>query len=294
MFSRIVKDKIAEKLMGLLSLAVCLTLVFILGIMLVKAGHLLQEKPLSAILFTSKWNPSNGDFGLLPFILGTLIVTGIALLFAVPLSLLTSVFLTEYASKKVRALFMPLVDLLSGIPSVIFGLWGILTVVPFVRWLAALFGGFSTGYSALAAGLVLSVMILPVIINILCEVFGTVPIELKNASLSLGATKWQTVKHVLLRKTLGGIIAAFVLGLSRAFGETMAVLMVAGNVPGIPKTVFDPVYPLPALIANNYGELMSIPSYDSALVASALVLLSIVIFFNILARFILLKVEQSY
>jgi phosphate transport system permease protein len=125
------------------------------------------------------------------------------------------------------------------------------------------------------------------------EVLGSVPYEIREASLSLGATKWQTIKHVVIRKAMPGIIAAIVLGLSRAFGETMAVLMVAGNVAKAPSSVFDPAYPLPALIANNYGEMLSVPLYDSALLLACLVLLLVVLFFNVIARVVLIRVEKS-
>jgi phosphate transport system permease protein len=135
-------------------------------------------------------------------------------------------------------------------------------------------------------------MIFPTIIHISLEVFASIPFSLREASLSLGATRWETVRHVVLRKGSQGILAASVLGFSRAFGETMAVLMVAGNVPVVPKSPFDPGYPLPALIANNYGEMMSIPHYDSALMLAALVLLAAVLFFNVLARRILVRVER--
>ena len=113
-------------------------------------------------------------------------------------------------------------------------------------------------------------MIFPIIIHISVEVFNSVPYELREASLALGATKWQTVKHIVMRKAMPGLIAAIVLGLSRAFGETMAVLMVAGNVAKVPSSVLDPAYPLPALIANNYGEMLSVPLYDSALLLASL------------------------
>ena len=124
-------------------------------------------------------------------------------------------------------------------------------------------------------------MIFPVIIHVSLEIFRAVPSEVREASLALGATRWQTVKHVVLRKALPGVVAAVVLGFSRAFGETMAVLMVVGNVPKIPDSVLDPAYPLPALIANNYGEMLSIPLYDSALMLAALILLLVVLVFNI-------------
>ena len=139
----------------------------------------------------------------------------------------------------------------------------------------------------------LSIMVFPIIISITGEVLRSVPHELREVSLSLGATKWQTIKHVVLRKARPGIFAAIVLGFSRAFGETMAVLMVVGNVPKVPSSVFDPAYPLPALIANTFGEMMSIPLYDSAILLAALMLLIVVLIFNILARMVLIKIERG-
>ncbi|UCF16669.1 MAG: ABC transporter permease subunit, partial [Phycisphaerales bacterium] len=152
---------------------------------------------------------------------------------------------------------------------------------------------FSTGYSVLAGGIVLAIMVFPIIIHVSLEVFRSVPLEIREASLSLGATRWQTIKHVVIRKAMPGVIAAIVLGLSRAFGETMAVLMVAGNVAKSPSSVLDPAYPLPALIANNYGEMLSVPLYDSALLLACLVLLLVVVAFNVIARVVLIRVERS-
>jgi phosphate transport system permease protein len=216
------------------------------------------------------------------------------MILAIPICLLSSIYLAEYAPKKVRAIVKPLVDLLAGIPSVVYGLWGVLFVVPFVRYcVAPLLGAATTGYSVLAGGIVLSIMVFPIIISISEEVLRTVPFEIREASFALGATKWQTVKHVVVRKALPGLIAAIILGFSRAFGETMAVLMVVGNVAKAPSSVFDPAYPLPALIANNYGEMMSIPLYDSAILLSALILLFVVFIFSITARVILLRIERG-
>mgnify|MGYP001614654010 CR=1 FL=1 len=193
---------------------------------------------------------------------------------------------------RTRNILNPLIDLLAGIPSVIYGVWGVLLIVPFVKTLAPAFHTYSSGYTVLAAGIVLAVMIFPVIISVSVEVFNSVPCGLREASLSLGATKWQTVKRVVLRRALPGIIAANVLGLSRAFGETMAVLMVAGNVAKVPRSVLDPAYPLPALIANNYGEMMSIPLYDSALLLAALILFVVVLVFSVVSRLVLMRVER--
>jgi phosphate transport system permease protein len=138
-----------------------------------------------------------------------------------------------------------------------------------------------TGFSILAGSVVLAVMIAPFIIAVTYEVLRTVPEGVRQASLAIGATKWQTIIHAVFPHTLPGIVAGIVLGASRALGETMAVLMVVGNVVRVPSSIFDPAYPLPALIANNYGEMLSIPMYDAALLAAALVLLLIVLIFNI-------------
>ncbi|OFZ04487.1 MAG: hypothetical protein A2338_06440 [Bacteroidetes bacterium RIFOXYB12_FULL_41_6] len=128
-------------------------------------------------------------------------------------------------------------------------------------------------------------------LNMLIELIKAVPNELQEASLSLGASKWQTIKLVVVRKALPGIVSSFGLGMSRAFGETIAVLMVVGNVTRIPTGVFQPGYPLPALIANNYGEMLSIPLYDSALMLAALILFLVVLMFNVFSRFLILKAE---
>ena len=258
-----------------------------------RSRPILMDQSLNRLLFSSSWHPLRGEFGFLPFIMGTLWVTGIAVAIAVPLCILTAVYLSEYAPARIRNFSSPLIDLLAGIPSVVYGIWGVLIIVPFIKdHLAPFFGVFSTGYSALAGGMVLAVMIFPVIIHVIIEVFRAIPYEVREASWALGATRWQTIKHVVLRRGLAGVIAAIVLGLSRAFGETMAVLMVAGNVARLPESVFDPAYPLPALIANHYGEMMSVPLYDSALLFSSLILLTVVLLFNILSRLILIRVSR--
>jgi phosphate transport system permease protein len=150
-----------------------------------------------------------------------------------------------------------------------------------------------TGYGVRAGGLVLAVMILPIIIAVGDEVIRAVPQGLREASLALGATRWQTVRNVVLRRAWPGVMAAVILGISRAFGETMAVLMVVGNVPQVPRSIFDAAYPLTALIANNYGEMMSIPLYDAALLAGALILLLIVLAFNTASRLVLVRFVES-
>jgi len=273
-----------------------LLFLFIIGVgLFVKAIPILHDKRLWVLLSSGNWKPFKGEFGFLPYILSTFYVTLIAIVIALPLALLTSIYLTEYASSRIRQWFNPVIDLLSGIPPVIYGIWGVLTIVPFIsNILAPKFVDFSTGYTVLAGGIVLSVMIIPLIISIMTEVFHSIPKEMREASLSLGATKWQTIKKVVLRKSISGLIAATVLAISRAFGETIAVLMVCGNTPLVPHSLFDSCYPLPALIANNYGEMLSMPNYEAALMLAAFLLFMIIIFFNALSRFILVQIEKRY
>jgi phosphate transport system permease protein len=293
MSKRLLKDKLARMYMLLLTV-LSSSIVFLMVIGLYQRSRpILAIKSLGGLLFSSSWHPLRKEFGYFPFIMGSLWVTGVAIVIAIPLCILTAVYLSEYAPRSMRELTKPLIDLLAGIPSVVYGVWGVLVIVPLIqRYIAPLFGTYSSGYSVLAGGIVLAVMICPVIIHISLEVFRSVPDEIREASLAVGATKWQTIKHVVIRKAMPGIIAAVVLGLSRAFGETMAVLMVAGNVAKTPTSVLDPAYPLPALIANNYGEMLSVPLYDSALLLGCLILLLVVLFFNIVARVILVRVER--
>lgn len=288
-----IKDNIASKSMLILTIILCLIFFLLATGIIIKSLPVLKSNSLSELLFSSDWRPTKGRFGMLPFIVGTLWVSVLAIIIAVPICILTSFYLTEYAKNKILYFINPLIDILAGIPSVVFGLWGVIFIIPMVRdYVAPFFGLSSSGYSILAGGLTLAIMIIPVIIHVLNEVFRSVPHELREASLSLGATKWQTIKLVVFKKAMPGVIAAIVLGFSRALGETMAVLMVVGNVVKIPANVFDSGYPLPALIANNYGEMMSIPGYESALMFSALLLLVIVVLFNALSRLALIRVER--
>lgn len=302
MLTRSLKDRLASRFMFLVALSSSLIVLLMALALYARARPILAAKSLGELIFSSSWHPLKGEFGFYPFILGTLWVTALAMIISIPLSLLTAIYLAEYASARVRGVVKPLIDLLAGIPSVVYGLWGVLAVVPLIRgYVAPLVGrslGFIpllaaenlTGYSVLAGSIVLALMVFPIIIAVTEEVLRSVPDGLREASLALGATRWQMVKHVVMRKALPGIVAAIVLGFSRAFGETMAVLMVVGNVAMIPSSIFDPAYPLPALIANNYGEMMSIPLYGSALLGAGLVLLLVVLCFNIMARIILRRV----
>jgi len=275
-----------------LLLVAFLPFVLLLGLYL-KSTYLLHDYSLGELIFSGTWKPSSGKFGFYPFIIGSIWVTLVAMLITAPVCLLTAIYVTQYTRKFFLRIMHPAIDILAGIPSVVYGLWGILVIVPFIsRYLGPWLGVKTMGYSILAAAFVLSIMIIPFVLNILIEIFRAIPIELKEAALSLGATRWQTIKHVLVRKALPGIIAAFGFGLARAFGETMAVLMVVGNVVRLPGSVFDPGYTLPALIANNYGEMLSIPRYDSALMFAALLLLVVSLFFNLIMHFFIVRYNK--
>jgi phosphate transport system permease protein len=299
-------DRLAARLFALLSVLPMLLVLAMIAALFLRAHPILATRPPWGLLFGQTWRPLQGEFGFYPFIVGTLWVTAIAMLLAVPPSLLTAIYLAEYAHSATRAFMKPLLDLLASIPSVVYGVWGVIVIVPWIhdfvaptfgRWLGAisLFAvNNPTGYSVLAGSIVLAVMVTPVIIAVSYEVLQSVPDDLREASLAVGATRWQTVKHAVLPKALPGIIAGIVFGFSRAFGETMAVLMVVGNVPRAPSSIFDPAYPLTALIANSYGEMLSIPLYDAALLGGALVLLLIVLGFNILAALILHRVIRRH
>ena len=268
-----------------------LLLVLIMGIGLyMKSAPIFEDHSLWELLSASEWKPFKNRFGFYPFIMGTVWVTGIALVLALPLSLLTAVFLTEYSRAWVKRWFYPALDILAALPSV----WGSLLIVPWIsEWLAPHFVEFSSGYTVLAGGIVLSVMILPLLVSLFVEIFSTVPQELRDASQALGATRWQTTKKVVIRRSLPSIFAAVVLAVSRALGETIAVLMVCGNLSQVPHSVFDACYPIPALIANNYGEMLSLPLYEAALMFAAMILFVVVLLFNLLSRIILYRLKKS-
>ncbi len=259
-----------------------------------KSAPIFEEHTLWQLLSASEWKPFKNQFGFFPFLMGTVWVTALALLFALPLSLLTAVFLTEYSRSWVKRWVYPALDILAALPSVIYGVWGTLLIVPWISdRLAPRFVEYSSGYTVLASGIVLSVMVLPLLVSLFVEIFSTVPQELRDASQALGATRWQTTKKVVVRRSLPGLFAAVVLAVSRALGETIAVLMVCGNLPQAPGSLFDACYPIPALIANNYGEMLSLPLYEAALMFAALILFVVVLAFNLLSRIILYRIKKA-
>lgn len=297
--ARIRQDQAARRTFFIITLLPVFLILVIAAALLVRAWPILSTHGLTDLLYGEAWKPSEGMFGFKPFILGTIWVTVVGVVLAVPACILASIYLAEYAHTLTRSVAKPLLDLLAAIPPVVYGVWGLLAIVPFVdnvlapladRWLGSvpiLAVNQPTGFGILSGGIVLAVMIAPLIISVVYEVFSTVPNDLRHASLAVGATNWQMIRQVVLPQAAPGILAAVVLGASRAFGETIAVLIVVGNVPNVPTSVFDSAYPLPALIANNYGEMMSIPLYDAALMGAALILLVVVLIFNVLSTLVL-------
>lgn len=303
---RLTKEWVARYSMGALASAVSAFILIIAAALLYRSWPLLSAFPLSELLTSQTWHPMRSQFGFAPFIAGSIAVTLVAIFFAVIPAILSGIYLAEFTSTRVRSLLKPTLDLLVGIPSVVYGLWGILFIVPLVRdhigpWSDRTLGQTipffartnPSGYGLLAAGFVLGVMVFPLVVAVTEEVMRATPRETREAALCLGATRWEATKLIVRRQALGGVLAAVVLGLSRAFGETLAVMMLIGNTVKTPQSLFDTAYSLPALIANNYGEMMSVPLYESALMGAALMLLIVVLVFNVMARMVIVRVQRQ-
>lgn len=292
--TRLIKETILLTLFKSLIIIIFLIFFIIIGITSFLTLPVLSYTPVSELLLGTKWLPSSGIIGLFPFIMGTVWVTCVSLLIAVPLGLLCMTYIAEYAPVSMHMLIKPFFDLLAGIPSVLIGLFGIIAVVPLVRdYLAPLLGVQTTGYCIFSGSVILSLMILPTLVSLGVEVFQAVPREMKNASLILGATKWETFRYVTVKKGFSGLMGIILLAFSRAAGETMAVLMVVGNVAHVPSSIWDSGYPLPALIANNYGELMSVPSLQSAIMAASLILIIFIVVVHLAFRAFISQVHKG-
>jgi len=251
----------------------------------------------------SDWDPVNNQFGGLPFIFGTLVSSILALVIAVPLAVGVAVFTTEMCPKALRAPLSFFVELLAAIPSVIYGLWAIFVLVPILSqyiqpplhktlgW-TGLFEGASLGYSMLAAGIILAIMIIPVISSITREVLAVVPQHQREAALALGATRWEMIRLSVLRNARAGIVGAIILGLGRALGETMAVTMVIGNTPQIAKSLFAPGYTMASVLANEFTEATG-DVYRSALIEIGLALFIVTIIVNALAQLLVWTVTRG-
>jgi phosphate transport system permease protein len=299
---KVFADQVFRSLVILCALAV-LAIVGLIFFELVNQSHLSISKFGFKFLVKQIWDPVAEDFGALPFIYGTVVSSLLGLLIAVPLSIGTALFLTEICPRRLRAVLSLLVELLAAIPSVIYGLWGIFVLAPFLRiyvqpflgkyfgW-TGLFSGPKYGWGMLAAGFIISIMILPIIASITREVITAVPRVQREAALALGATKWEMLHMAVLRNARPGIFGATILGLGRALGETMAVTMVIGNRPEIAKSLFAPGYTLASAIANEFTEAVG-NTYLSALMEMALVLFVITLIVNALAGLLVWSVTRG-
>jgi phosphate transport system permease protein len=247
-----------------------------------------------AFLFTTSWDPVQNEFGALPFIYGTLVSSLLALLIAVPLGLGAAIFLSELAPAWARSPVAFLIEILAAVPSVVYGLWGIFVLAPWLRtWIQPalgatlgflpLFQGPPYGVGMLAAGLILAIMVVPFITAVSREVLLAVPNTQREAALALGSTRWEVTRIAVLRYGKSGLVGAVLLGLGRALGETMAVTMVIGNRPDISVSLFAPGYTMASVIANEFTEATS-DLYLAALIEVGLALLAVTVIVNGLAR----------
>jgi len=246
------------------------------------------------------WNPVLGIYGALPFIVGTLASSAIAIVIATPIGLLTAIFLAELAKRRIAIPLTFTIELLAAIPSVVYGLWGVFVLSPVLKstieaWVVSVFGwipifaGPPFGIGLFAAGVILSLMILPTIVAISRDVISSVPNSQREAMLALGATRWETIRRAVLPYARSGIIGAVILGLGRALGETMAVTMVIGNSQQIPTSIFDSSQTIASQIATTFNE-AQIGLQTSALIGLGLVLLVITMSLNVVARLLVWRV----
>jgi phosphate ABC transporter permease protein PstC len=270
-----------ERLVRLALLSIAFSAVSVLAV--ITAFIFMEGTPImfkygfKSFLGGMNWYPSEKSFGLLPMIVGSIMVTLGALVIGVPLGLSCAVFLTEFSSKRLRRTIKPVIELLAGIPSVVYGFMGVVLLVPFIR---RTFGG--PGLSVLAGSVILGIMILPTIISITIDSLLAVPPAYREGSIALGATRWQTTKMVLFPAARSGIVASIILGMGRAVGETMAVIMVAGNAVAVPGSLLSPVRTLTSNIALEMGYASG--EHRQALFATGVILFVIIMVLNTIAN----------
>ncbi len=269
------KDKIAKRALFVIALSAVLSL-FLITFFIFQQGIPLIFKVGLGNFFSTHWAPTKGQFGILSMIAGSLIVTAGALVVGIPLGLACAIFLAEFSNKTVQGILKPVIELLAGIPSVVYGFIGVVVLVPLIR---NLFGG--SGFSVMGAGIILGIMILPTIVSISFDSIKSVPTSYRDGSFALGATRWQTILMVVLPSARSGIIAGIILGMGRAIGETMAVIMITGNALRIPHSILDSVRTITSTIALELSY--STGDHRAALFACGSILFIIVIILNIIA-----------
>ncbi|MCG8529867.1 MAG: phosphate ABC transporter permease subunit PstC [Desulfovibrionales bacterium] len=268
-----------------------LVLALIMVFLIVEGLPIFAKISVPDFLFGTYWYPTDdpADFGILPMIAGSVAVTVLSSCIAIPLGLMTAIYLAEIATPTMRGCIKPLVEMLQALPSVVIGFFGMVVVAPLLQeWF-----GIATGLNLMNASVMLAFMAVPTITSIAEDAIYSVPDDLREASLALGATKWQTIAKVVLPASLTGISTSIILGMSRSIGETMVVLMVAGGAAMIPGSFFDPVRPMPASIAAEMAEAPFQSDHYYALFATGMVLFLFTLMFNILAAYIAEKKKQT-
>ena len=294
-------DFIFERLTLLFAVLVFL-LVILMGYEMYQGSKISIDKFGWSFLTNSVWDPVQEIYGALPIIYGTIVSSFLALLLSVPLSIGIAIFLSEVSPDWLERPLSFLVELLAGIPSVVYGLWGIFVLVPWIRTdvepfltehlgFLPFFRGAPYGFGMLAAVLILAIMVLPIVSSISRDILKSVPQSQREAALALGATRWQSTK-IVLKDAKSGILGATMLGLGRAVGETMAVTMVIGNRAVISPSLFDPSYTMASVIANEFTEASS-EMYLSALIQLALVLFVLTIIINAFAKLLVWSMERK-
>ncbi len=270
----------------LFSVALCCIIVLLaITIFLFKEGlPIFQQVSIGEFIFGKYWYPTSepAEFGIFPLIIASIAVTLVSSAIAIPLGLLTAFYLAECASPRIRRIAKPAVELIASFPSVVIGFFGMVVVAPFLQNMLNL----PTGLNLFNASLMLAFMSIPTICSLSEDAIYAVPVELKEASLALGATHWETILRVIFPASLSGISIAVILGMSRAIGETMVVLMVAGGAAMVPGSLFDPVRPMPASIAAEMAEAPYGSDHYHALFAIGIILFLITFLFNIAAHYV--------
>jgi phosphate transport system permease protein len=295
-------DDIARAIVLLAAGAIFIVTAIILG-ELVLQSKLSRHEFGWRFLVTSTWDPVAGEFGALPFIYGTVITSALALVMAVPLGVASAIFLSELAPRRLSDALTFMIELLAAVPSVLYGLLGIFVLVPILQdhlvphvqeifGFLPIFKGAFYGVSYFSAGVVLSVMVVPFIVSVSREVLLAVPRDQREASLALGASRWQTTRRVVWPNAARGILGSVFLALARALGETMAVTMVIGNAPRISASLFAPGYSIAAVIANEFTEATG-DLYLSALIELGLVLFAVTFVINGLARLLIVATVKQ-
>jgi len=276
-----------ERLFLLFALTAVLIVILITVFIFNEGLPVIGKVGLTNFLFGQHWDPDHKIFGIFPMLIGTFLVTFGALLFGVPLGVACAIFLAEISPPRARRLIRPGIELLAGIPSVIYGFYGLVVLVPLIR---NRLGG--PGFSILAGSIILAIMIIPTVVNISEDAIRAVPSTYKEGSLALGADHWQTIKRVILPAASSGIITAVVLGMGRAIGETMAVIMITGNVPMLPSHWLSPVRTLTGNIAIEMGYAAG--EHRQALFATGVVLFVVIMLLNSFASFTTRKVGAKH